>query len=132
MFTAYLKNSVTRFVEPLRVIAWRVGACFVPAIVVDIGTRPEHVIEGLCFLAVHFGSVFDLSAKWPQVFPSPPLVHSAVHSLPLAHILYPHANSRSLLNQLLSSIFLRCRAPVRSCRISSLKMYKPSQTCQIL
>jgi hypothetical protein len=31
VFTAYLKNSVTRFVEPLRVIAWRVGACFVPA-----------------------------------------------------------------------------------------------------
>ena len=27
MFAANLKNSVTRVVEPLRVIAWRVGAC---------------------------------------------------------------------------------------------------------
>ena len=27
VLAAYLKNSVTRFVEPLRVIAWRVGAC---------------------------------------------------------------------------------------------------------
>lgn len=29
MFAAYLKNSVTKVVEPLRVMAWRVGACFV-------------------------------------------------------------------------------------------------------
>ena len=34
VLTAYLKNSVMRFVEPLRVIAWRVGACFVPAMMV--------------------------------------------------------------------------------------------------
>jgi hypothetical protein len=27
VLAAYLKNSVTRLVEPLRVIAWRVGAC---------------------------------------------------------------------------------------------------------
>jgi hypothetical protein len=29
VFTAYLKNSVTRSVEPLRVIDWRMAVCFV-------------------------------------------------------------------------------------------------------
>ena len=32
VFAAYLKNSVTKVVEPLSVIAWRVGACFVAGI----------------------------------------------------------------------------------------------------
>jgi hypothetical protein len=31
VFTAYLKNSVTRSVEPLRVIDWRTAVCFVGA-----------------------------------------------------------------------------------------------------
>ena len=35
VFAAYLKNSVTRFVEPLRVMACRVGACFVGGMSVD-------------------------------------------------------------------------------------------------
>lgn len=32
VFTAYLKNSVTRLVDPFRVIAWRF-ACFVDAMI---------------------------------------------------------------------------------------------------
>jgi hypothetical protein len=35
VFTAYLKNSVTRSVDPLRVIDWRMAACFVGGIVED-------------------------------------------------------------------------------------------------
>jgi len=33
VLAAYLKNSVTRLVEPLRVMAWRVGACDVAMVV---------------------------------------------------------------------------------------------------
>lgn len=37
MFTAYLKNSVTRSVEPLRVIDWRMAAdCFVGGMRVSV------------------------------------------------------------------------------------------------
>jgi hypothetical protein len=36
VFTAYLKNSVTSSVDPLRVIDWRMAACFVGGIVEDI------------------------------------------------------------------------------------------------
>ena len=34
VFTANLKKSVTIAVEPLSVIAWRVGACFVGIVIV--------------------------------------------------------------------------------------------------
>ena len=44
MLAAYLKNSVTRLVEPLRVIAWRVGACEV-AIVVSAKQGGERVLD---------------------------------------------------------------------------------------
>jgi hypothetical protein len=35
VLTAYLKNSVTRSVDPLRVIDWRMAACLVGAISQD-------------------------------------------------------------------------------------------------
>ena len=43
MFTAYLKNSVTRSVDPLRVIDWRIAACFVDGMV---GNRMRYSIDG--------------------------------------------------------------------------------------
>jgi hypothetical protein len=43
VFTAYLKNSVTRSVDPLRVIDWRVAACFVGGMV---GDRARYSIDG--------------------------------------------------------------------------------------
>ena len=44
VFAANLKNSVTRFVDPFRVIAWRVGACFVDAMIVIVWMRRERVL----------------------------------------------------------------------------------------
>lgn len=45
VFAANLKNSVTRFVDPFRVMAWRVGACFVGAMIVVGGTKRERKVS---------------------------------------------------------------------------------------
>lgn len=45
VFTANLKKSVTIAVEPLRVIAWRVGACFVACFVAMTYQQMNRLLE---------------------------------------------------------------------------------------